>query len=64
MPRIGKLKVQAFSYVKSIEINKAKNISEIRSIIETEITNQQPGDRNLMEYPALIQIWDVVKEAA
>jgi hypothetical protein len=54
MPRIGKLKVRDFSYVKSIKTVGVRNIPERRSRIETLNTDQQQVSRNLMEYPVLI----------
>ena len=63
MPRIGKLNVQVFSYVESIEAVGVRNTPERRSIIETLNTDQQQVSGNLMEYPVLKQIWDIVREA-
>lgn len=64
MPRKRELKNEVFLYVKSIETVGVRNIPERRSRIETLNTDQQQVSRNLMEYSASKQIWDVVLEAA
>jgi len=54
MPRKRELKNEVFLYVKSIEINKVKDLPERRSRLKICISDLPTGNRNVIENLNLI----------